>query len=144
MVGRVDSSNLLLQGPQSSLVSLPSFYLLWDLCPSTVTLGLGHGGMTLGRGTRQSITNDLSLFGSFYSRRWDVSLWGFAKWARGAALMSLTAWRSGCSQLYPSRCSAYKRHCGSIPTPTTTRVRLLWGLFRSLFVTTEELEGNVI
>lgn len=63
---------------------------------------------------------------SFRSRRWAGSSWGSARWARGAALTSSTAWRSGCCPPCPSRCSASRRHCASTPAPTTTRVRLLF------------------
>lgn len=56
-------------------------------------------------------------------RRWDGSLWGFARWAHGAALTSSTAWRSGCCRPCPSRCSASRRRCASTPAPATIRVR---------------------
>lgn len=62
-------------------------------------------------------------FPSSRFRRWDGSLWGFARWARGAALTSSTAWRNGCCRPCPSRCSASRRRCASTPAPATIRVR---------------------
>lgn len=55
-------------------------------------------------------------------RPWGVYLSGCVKLVLGAALMSLTDWKKGCCQLFPSRFSTFRWPWGSTATPTVTAV----------------------
>lgn len=97
--------------------------------PSTASLGGGSQRAWASIGAIEPAPRHF-LCSAF--RRWDGSLWGSARWARGAALTSSTAWRSGCYRPCRSRCSVSRKRCASTPTPTVIRVRLPFSLCKLL------------